>query len=59
MNANVIILNTKVEIGSIVSSPLARKRATVLEFVDDKNMTIRWESDGSIATVARVAFVLG
>jgi hypothetical protein len=58
MNDNVIVLNTKLEVGSVVASPLSRKRATILEFIDEKTMIIRWGSDGSVATVARIAFVL-
>ncbi len=58
MNDNVVVLETKIEVGSVVASGLKRRKATVLNFVDSKYMTVRWESTGEEAVVLRIAFVL-
>ena len=58
MNGNVMSLKTKIEVGSVVASAFKRRKALVLNFVDEKSMTIRWEATGEEAVVLRVAFVL-
>lgn len=57
MNDNTIILNTAVLVGDRVRTGLSRKYATVLEFVDQRTMRVRWEDDGTVSEVLRVAFV--
>lgn len=56
-NQNVVLLNNKVEIGSTVVTGFARKRAIVLDFVDDSYMTVRWEASDEVQEVLRIAFV--
>ena len=56
-NGNVVLLNNKIEIGSTVITGLSRKRAVVLNFVDDSRMTVRWEASGEVHEVLRIAFV--
>lgn len=56
-NHNVVLLNNKVEIGSTVVTGFSRKRAVVLDFVDDSRMTVRWEASGEVQEVLRIAFV--
>jgi hypothetical protein len=58
MNGNVIALKTKIEVGSVVASSFNRRKAVVLNFVDEKTMTVRWEETGEVADVLRIAFVL-
>ena len=58
MNDNVIIINNKIEVGSVVVSCLMRRKATVVKMLDDKMMLVRWESTGEETEVLRIAFVL-
>ena len=58
MNGNVKMLNTKIEVGSVVVSAFKRNKATVVKMIDDKLMLVRWEANGEEAEVLRVAFIL-
>lgn len=56
-NHNVVLLNRKVEIGSTVITGFSRKRAVVLDFIDNSYMTVRWEASGEVQKVLRIAFI--
>ena len=58
MNDNVIIINNKIEVGSVVVSGLMRRKATVVKMLDDKMMLVRWESTGKETEVLRIGFLL-
>jgi len=58
MNDNVKLLNTKIEVGSVVATALTRNKATVMKIIDEKTMVVRWHDDGETTASLRIGFVL-
>ena len=58
MNDNVKLLNTKIEVGSVVATAFTRAKATVVKIIDEHAMVVRWHEDGEVNEVIRLGFVL-